>query len=59
MTEQSAAIGRPRPGSRVSLPFRWRLLIPLFVALLVVDAFPLAYAFVASVQRFLLSGRDL
>jgi multiple sugar transport system permease protein len=26
---------------------------------MLVDAFPLAYAFVASVQRFLLSGRDL
>jgi multiple sugar transport system permease protein len=42
----------------LGLPFRWRLLIPLFVALLLVDAFPLAYAFVASLQRFLLSGED-
>ncbi len=43
---------------RIGIPFRWRLLIPLFVALFVVDAFPLAYAFVASLQRFLLSGAD-
>jgi multiple sugar transport system permease protein len=47
-----------RPARRVGLPFRWRLLIPLFVALFVVDAFPLAYAFVASLQRFMLSGAD-
>ena len=33
--------------------------MPLFVTLLLVDAFPLAYAGVASVQRFLLSGTDL
>jgi multiple sugar transport system permease protein len=38
---------------------RWRLLVPLFVALLVVDAFPLAYAAIGSLQRFLLSGTDL
>jgi len=38
---------------------RWRFLVPLFVTLLLVDAFPLAYAGVASLQRFLLSGTDL
>jgi multiple sugar transport system permease protein len=55
-----AAPGEPpaRPARRLGLPFRWRLLIPLFVALFVVDAFPLAYAFVASLQRFMLSGAD-
>jgi multiple sugar transport system permease protein len=37
---------------------RWRLLVPLFVTLLLVDAFPLAYAGVASLQHFLLSGAD-
>jgi multiple sugar transport system permease protein len=47
-----------RAGRGLGLPFRWRLLIPLFVALFVVDAFPLAYAFVASLQRFMLSGAD-
>lgn len=41
------------------LPFRWRLLIPVIVALILVDAFPLAYAFVGSLERFLLSGTDL
>jgi multiple sugar transport system permease protein len=46
---------RPR---RVGIQFRWRLLIPLFIALIVVDAFPLAYALVASVERFMLSGAD-
>jgi multiple sugar transport system permease protein len=46
-----------RRGAGMSL--RWRMLIPLFVALLLVDAFPLAYASVASLQRFLLSGADL
>lgn len=35
------------------------MLAPLFIALLLVDAFPLAYAGVASLQRFLLSGTDL
>jgi multiple sugar transport system permease protein len=58
VTEASLAAGERR-GRGAGLPFRWRLLIPLFVALMLVDAFPLAYAFVASVQRFLLSGRDL
>lgn len=43
---------------RVGIPFRWRLLIPLFIALIVVDAFPLSYALVASFERFLLSGAD-
>jgi len=43
---------------RVGLPFRWRLLVPMFVAITLVDAFPLAYAVVASFQRFLLSGAD-
>ena len=38
---------------------RWRMLIPLFVALMLVDAFPLVYAAVGSVQHFLLSGTDL
>jgi multiple sugar transport system permease protein len=48
------------PGdSRRGVPIRWRMLVPLFIALLLVDAFPLAYAGVASLQRFLLSGRDL
>ncbi len=46
------------PRRRIGIPFRWRLLVPLFVALLVVDAFPLGYALVASFQRFLLSGAD-
>lgn len=41
------------------MPLRWRMLIPLFIALLLVDAFPLAYAGIASLQRFLLSGVDL
>lgn len=43
---------------RTGIPFHWRLLIPLFIALVVVDAFPLAYALIASVERFLLSGAD-
>jgi multiple sugar transport system permease protein len=43
---------------RFGMPYRWRLLLPLFLALLLVDGFPLAYAFVASLQRFLLSGAD-
>jgi multiple sugar transport system permease protein len=47
-----------KPTRRVGVPFRWRLLIPLFIALVVVDAFPLAYALIASVERFLLSGAD-
>jgi multiple sugar transport system permease protein len=48
------------PGDRRrGLAMRWRLLVPLFVALLVVDAFPLAYAAIGSLQRFLLSGTDL
>jgi multiple sugar transport system permease protein len=47
---------RPRAGG---LPLRWRMLMPLFVALLLVDAFPLVYAGIASLQRFLLSGADL
>ncbi len=48
------------PGDRrTGIHVRWRMLIPLFVALLLVDAFPLIYAAVSSVQRFLLSGRDL
>ena len=69
MTDASLAVGRRPEGQEArtskeagragGLPFRWRLLLPLFVALMLVDAFPLAYAFVASVQRFLLSGRDL
>jgi multiple sugar transport system permease protein len=40
------------------LPFRWRMLLPLFVALMVVDAFPLVYSGIASLQKFLLSGAD-
>lgn len=55
----TATIGSARPGPRRGLPFRWRLLVPLFIALMVVDAFPLAYAFVASFERFVLSGTDL
>jgi multiple sugar transport system permease protein len=52
--------GDHRPAARTSrLPLRWRMLLPVFVALLLVDAFPLAYAGVASLQRFLLSGTDL
>jgi multiple sugar transport system permease protein len=35
------------------------MLLPLFVALMMVDAFPLIYALVGSFQRFLLSGTDL
>lgn len=46
---------RPHAGG---LPLRWRMLMPLFVALMLVDAFPLIYAGIASVQRFLLSGAD-
>lgn len=46
------------PGRRLGLPFKWRLLVPMFVAIALVDAFPLAYAMVASLQRFLLSGAD-
>lgn len=57
-TAVSADPPKPRAGARVGLPFRWRLLIPLFIALALVDAFPLGYAFVASLQRFLLSGAD-
>lgn len=41
------------------LALRWRFLVPLFVALLLVDGFPLVYALVGSFQRFLLSGADL
>lgn len=41
------------------LALRWRFLVPLFVALLLVDGFPLVYAFIGSFQRFLLSGADL
>ncbi len=41
------------------LALRWRLLVPLFVALLLVDGFPLVYALIGSFQRFLLSGADL
>lgn len=48
------------PGERRrGLALRWRMLVPLFIALLLVDAFPLAYAGVGSLQRFLLSGTDL
>jgi len=48
------------PGDRSrGLALRWRMLIPLFIALLLVDAFPLVYALVGSFQRFLLSGTDL
>ncbi len=48
------------PGDRRrGLAMRWRLLLPLFVALLLVDAFPLVYSAVGSLQRFLLSGTDL
>jgi multiple sugar transport system permease protein len=47
------------PGERRrGLPMRWRLLLPLFVALVLVDAFPLAYSAVGSLQHFLLSGAD-
>jgi multiple sugar transport system permease protein len=49
---------RSKGRARRGLPFRWRLLIPMFIALVVVDAFPLAYAFIASLERFLLSGAD-
>jgi multiple sugar transport system permease protein len=51
-------VARRAAGRRPNLPFRWRLLMPMFVALALVDAFPLAYAVVASLQRFLLSGPD-
>lgn len=48
------------PGDRTrGLPMRWRFLVPLFVALILVDGFPLVYALVGSFQRFLLSGTDL
>lgn len=43
---------------RIGMPFRWRLLLPMFVAIALVDAFPLVYAVVASLQRFQLSGAD-
>ena len=48
------------PGDRSrGLSMRWRFLVPLIVAILLVDGFPLAYALVGSFQRFLLSGTDL
>ena len=48
------------PGDRRrGLSMRWRMLLPLFVALLLVDGFPLVYSAVGSLQRFLLSGTDL
>ncbi len=48
------------PGDRRrGLSMRWRMLLPLFVALLLVDRFPLVYSAVGSLQRFLLSGTDL
>jgi len=48
------------PGDRSrGLAMRWRFLVPLLVALLLVDGFPLVYALVGSFQRFLLSGADL
>src|SRR3990172_3849354 len=60
MNETSSTLRPPnRPARRRGLPFHWRLLIPVIVALGLVDAFPLAYAFVARLQRFFLSGEDL
>ena len=48
------------PGDRRrGLSMRWRMLVPLFIALLLVDGFPLVYSAVGSLQRFLLSGTDL
>ena len=48
------------PGDRRrGLAMRWRMLVPVFVALLLVDGFPLVYSAVGSLQRFLLSGTDL
>ncbi len=48
------------PGDRRrGISMRWRMLVPLFVALLLVDGFPLVYSAVGSLQRFLLSGTDL
>lgn len=58
MTNSSQTIGRGARLRTGGLPFRWRLLLPVFVALMLVDAFPLVYAGIASVQRFLLSGSD-
>jgi multiple sugar transport system permease protein len=58
MTSPKVAADRrasPRVGG---LPFRWRMLMPVFVALMLVDAFPLVYSGIASLQRFLLSGAD-
>jgi multiple sugar transport system permease protein len=54
------AVDEPQraPQRRAGLPFKWRLLVPMFIAIALVDAFPLAYAMVASLQRFLLSGAD-
>jgi multiple sugar transport system permease protein len=47
------------PGERRrGLAMRWRMLLPLFVALALVDAFPLVYSAVGSLQHFLLSGAD-
>lgn len=58
MTSPNLAKDR-RAGVRVGgLPFRWRMLLPLFVALMLVDAFPLVYSGIASLQKFLLSGAD-
>jgi multiple sugar transport system permease protein len=58
VTQAPVEVGRRAAGRRPRVAYRWRLLIPLFVALLLVDAFPLAYAGVASLQRFMLSGAD-
>jgi multiple sugar transport system permease protein len=58
VTESGLIVAR-REGRERGLAMRWRLLLPLFVALLLVDAFPLAYSLIASLQRFLLSGANL
>ena len=58
MTASNVADDRRTRARIGGLPFRWRMLLPLFVALMLVDAFPLVYAGIASLQRFLLSGAD-
>ncbi len=55
---ESAEDTAPPRNRRAVVSYRWRLLLPLFFVLILVDGFPLVYAVVASVQRFMLSGAD-